>query len=232
MAGENLARLLTQLSRHDWPCRWRLSSLEPQEISHELLHTLATLPHLCPHFHLPLQSGSGAVLRDMGRPYQPGDFRDLVMELHRLFPEAALGLDVLVGYPRETAADFEATRALVESLPVAYLHVFPFSPGPAPRPAVYPPSRARKWCGAPRLCENWARTRRRHFTRLRSARWARCWWRVRLRGGPGGSTGLAANYARVILPGPAAWRNRRCQVRFQEVKEEHLVGKVITSEAK
>ena len=127
--------------------------MEPQEINHELLQTLATLPHLCPHFHLPLQSGSGAVLRDMGRPYQPGDFRDLVMELYRLFPEAALGLDILVGYPRETAADFEATRALVESLPVAYLHVFPFSPRSLPRPTVYPPSLERRLCFEPRLCE-------------------------------------------------------------------------------
>ena len=221
-AGENLARLLTRLSRHDWPFRWRLSSLEPQEISHELLHTLATLPHLCPHFHLPMQSGSGAVLRDMGRPYQPGDFRDLVMELHRLFPKPPWDWTSWWAIPGRPPSTSRPPGPWWSPCRWPTCTSSPFPPGPAPRPAVYPPSRARKWYGTLRLCENLASTRRRHFTRLRSARWARCWWRVRLRGRPGWLNGLAANYARVILPGPAAWRNRRCQVRFQEVKEERL----------
>jgi len=126
----NLARLLKELSQVEMSFRLRLSSLEPQEITAELVEALSTVPHLCPHFHLPLQSGSAAVLAAMGRPYHPQHFRDLVMELHRQFPQAALGLDVLVGFPTETSADFEATLALVEALPVAYLHVFPFSPRP------------------------------------------------------------------------------------------------------
>ena len=231
-AGENLARLLVQLSRHDWPFRWRLSSLEPQEISHELLRTLATLPHLCPHFHLPLQSGSGAVLRDMGRPYQPGDFRDLVMELHRLFPEAALGLDVLVGYPRETAADFEATRALVEALPIAYLHVFPFSPRPGTPAHNLSTLPGKEVVLRAQVMRDIGQAKKTAFYQAQVGKVGEVLVEGQVKGRPGWLNGLAANYARVILPGPAAWRNRRCQVRFQEVKEEHLVGKVITSEAK
>ncbi len=125
-----LAGLLSQLRGRGWPFRVRLSSLEPQEISLALLKEAQGWPDFCPHFHLPLQSGSGPVLKAMGRPYRPQDFRDLVGEIHRLFPDAALGCDVLVGFHGETPADFEATRSLVESLPVTYLHVFPFSPRP------------------------------------------------------------------------------------------------------
>jgi threonylcarbamoyladenosine tRNA methylthiotransferase MtaB len=66
----------------------------------------------------------------MGRPYGPMEFRDLVHGITRRFPGAGLGLDVLVGFPGETASDFEATRGLVRDLPVTYLHVFPYSPRP------------------------------------------------------------------------------------------------------
>ncbi len=134
----SLALLLRSLSHGPWPFRIRLSSLEPQEITAELMKALSAFPYLCPHFHLPLQSGAPAVLQAMGRPYQPGHFRALVMELHRRFPTAALGLDVMVGFPGETAADFEATRTLVETLPVAYLHVFPFSPRPGTQAQTLP----------------------------------------------------------------------------------------------
>ena len=103
-----------------------------------MLQELAAFPGFCPHFHLPLQSGAAPVLAAMGRPYTPQDFRDLVREIHRHFPEAGLGLDILVGFPGESAADFAATRSLVESLPVTYLHVFPFSPRPGTPAARLP----------------------------------------------------------------------------------------------
>jgi len=122
-----LAQLLRRLAAASWPFRWRLSSLEPQQITPDLLKALEEFPGLCPHFHLPLQSGADTVLRAMNRPYRAAEFRDVVLELFQRFPEAALGLDVLVGFPGETEADFEATCKLVEALPVAYLHVFPFS---------------------------------------------------------------------------------------------------------
>ena len=108
-------------------------------VTPELLDVLAAWRDFCPHFHLPLQSGAAPVLAAMGRPYGPEEFRDLVREISRRFPGAGLGLDVLVGFPGETAADFEATRSLVADLPVTYLHVFPYSPRPGTPAAELPP---------------------------------------------------------------------------------------------
>ena len=106
----SLAALVRRLGDQAWPFRVRLSSLEPQMVNTELLDELAAWRNFCPHFHLPLQSGAAPVLAAMGRPYGPEEFRDLVREITRRFPGAGLGLDVLVGFPGETAADFEATR--------------------------------------------------------------------------------------------------------------------------
>ena len=135
----SLGGLVRRLRRQTWPFRVRLSSLEPQTVTSELLDELAAWGDFCPHFHLPLQSGSAPVLAAMGRPYGPEAFRDLVREISRRFPGAGLGLDVLVGFPGETAGDFEATCALVAALPATYLHVFPFSPRPGTPAAALPP---------------------------------------------------------------------------------------------
>jgi threonylcarbamoyladenosine tRNA methylthiotransferase MtaB len=108
--------------------RLRLSSVEPDELPLELLGSAEVRAALCPHLHLPVQSGSSRVLRSMGRPYGPERFRDVVAEVAARLPGACLGTDVLVGFPGETDADHRQTVALVESLPLAYLHVFPFSP--------------------------------------------------------------------------------------------------------
>lgn len=124
--------------------RIRLSSIEPLEFPSDLLLEPGPANALCEHFHLPLQSGSDRVLAAMRRPYRAQAYRDAILELDALVPGACLGADVLVGFPGETDADHAATRALVESLPLAYLHVFPFSPRPgtdaaAMGPAVPPP---------------------------------------------------------------------------------------------
>jgi threonylcarbamoyladenosine tRNA methylthiotransferase MtaB len=85
---------------------------------------------LCEHFHLPLQSGSERILREMRRTYRPAAFERVVEEIAALAPGACLGTDVMVGFPGETEADFRETVRLLEQLPFAYLHVFPFSPRP------------------------------------------------------------------------------------------------------
>lgn len=223
-----LADLAPRLAQRPWPFRLRLSSLEPQGITGELVKALAGLPHLCPHFHLPLQSGSGEVLRAMGRSYSPEDFRDLVMELHRHFPGAALGLDILVGFPGESAADFEATRTLVEALPVAYLHVFPFSP----RPGTPAQSRAPLPGGEVRrraqVMRKLGREKKQAFYQAHLHQVGEVLVEGPLPGHPGWLRGLSADYLRVALMGPPEWRNRRLKVRFLAIKDETLVGEVIT----
>lgn len=108
--------------------RVRLSSIEPGELSDDIIDLVARSNTFCKHFHIPLQSGDDGVLRKMGRLYTRSFFRDLVQNVHSRIPDAAIGVDVLVGFPGESDAAFENTLELIDSLPVAYLHVFPFSP--------------------------------------------------------------------------------------------------------
>jgi threonylcarbamoyladenosine tRNA methylthiotransferase MtaB len=227
-----LARLLKGLSTSDPPLRLRLSSLEPQEITAELLGALSAVPHLCPHFHLPMQSGSETVLKGMGRPYTPGHFRDLIMELHRLFPHAALGLDVLVGYPGETSSDFEATRKLVEILPVAYLHVFPFSPRPGTPAQALRPLPGQEVQRRAQVMRKLGRDKKAAFYQAQVGQMGEVLVEGPAPGHPGWLKGLSANYLRVVLPGSNIWQNRLVSLRLLEVRDELLVGEVITSETK
>ncbi|MFW6122951.1 MAG: tRNA (N(6)-L-threonylcarbamoyladenosine(37)-C(2))-methylthiotransferase MtaB [Thermodesulfobacteriota bacterium] len=228
----SLARLLRELAPGPWPFRVRLSSVEPQGITPELMEALSDFPPLCPHFHLPLQSGSPAVLQAMGRPYGAKYFQDQVLELHRRFPGAALGFDVLVGFPGETVSDFEATLNLVQTLPVAYLHVFPFSPRPGtpaqnlarlPSPEVQSRAQQMREVG---------QRKKTAFYRDQVGKVGEVLVEGPYPGRPGGLKGLSANYLRVQLPGPPEWQNRRLQVKFVHLEAGILRGEVITLEEK
>ncbi len=127
--------------------RLRLSSIEPLELPLALLDGPVG-PALCRHLHLPLQSGSAAVLEAMGRPYRPPDLHRVAEGVLTRWPDACLGADLMSGFPGETEADHQATLALCQALPLAYLHVFPFSPRPGTRaaglPNAVPPAVARR----------------------------------------------------------------------------------------
>jgi len=135
------ASLLQLVRRIELDCglrRLRLGSIEPTEISDELIETVATSSVICPHFHIPLQSGDNAVLRRMNRNYDRAYFRDLVARIHRQLPDAAIGLDVITGFPGESEAEFANTFALLADLPLTHLHVFPFSRRPGTPAAAMP----------------------------------------------------------------------------------------------
>lgn len=135
---QELAHLLRALlAAHPAP-RLRLSSLESEELTQEIIDLAAAEPRLCPHFHLPLQSGSTRLLKAMGRPYGPEDYARTVQAAAAALPGLCLGADVLVGLPGETEQDFADTRDLLTSLPISYLHVFPYSPRPGTRAADMP----------------------------------------------------------------------------------------------
>jgi threonylcarbamoyladenosine tRNA methylthiotransferase MtaB len=134
----SLADLVGTAARRGAVRRLRLSSVEPNELPVELLRDPAVAGALCPHLHLPLQSGAAGVLAAMGRPYRPEQFGVAVEAAAAALPGACLGTDVLVGFPGERDADHRATVALVEALPLSYLHVFPFSPRPGTRAATLP----------------------------------------------------------------------------------------------
>ncbi len=110
--------------------RLRLSSVEPMDWTDELLQLMADSPRIAKHMHAPLQSGSDTVLRRMHRKYRPHHYESRVRLARELMPHAAIGADVMVGFPGETNEEFEQTRALIDRLPFTYLHIFPYSERP------------------------------------------------------------------------------------------------------
>ncbi|MGA8431340.1 MAG: radical SAM protein [Candidatus Sulfotelmatobacter sp.] len=116
----------------------RISSVEPMDWSDELIRLVATSPRIAKHAHVPLQSGSDAVLRRMHRKYRPWHYREKIEKIRAALPTAAIGADVMVGFPGETDAEFEATRRLIEDLPFTYLHVFTYSARPGTPAADLP----------------------------------------------------------------------------------------------
>ena len=122
-----LIDLLTALIANLGDARLRLSSLEPQLISPQFFQWCLSQPQICRHFHLAIQSGSRSVLDRMARGTSPMGFYESLAALAHRHPDVAWGADVIAGLPGETQADFEETRKLVESIPLSYLHVFPYS---------------------------------------------------------------------------------------------------------
>lgn len=111
----------------------RFSSIEPQDVTVDFVSMVAASGRLAPHFHVPLQSGSNRILRAMHRWYRAELYAQRIGVIRRLLPDAAIGADVIVGFPGETKQDFRETVEFIVALPLTYLHVFKFSPRPATR---------------------------------------------------------------------------------------------------
>ncbi|PYM37288.1 MAG: tRNA (N(6)-L-threonylcarbamoyladenosine(37)-C(2))-methylthiotransferase MtaB [Candidatus Rokuibacteriota bacterium] len=208
--------------------RWvRLSSVLPAYFTPELLELVTTARGIAPHFHVPLQSGSDRVLRLMRRPYNTRMYRDLVERLARALPALGLGADVIVGFPGEREADFEATLGLVEALPFSYVHVFPYSSREGTEAArlgdrVDAPTLARR----SRVLRDLARRKNFEFRR-------------RLTGGieevlvletraraTGRLVGLSGNYVEVQFDGADGLMGRLIRVRVIGVERDRTLGEV------
>ena len=116
----------------------RISSVEPMDWTNEVIELVASSPRICKHAHVPLQSGSDKILRKMHRKYRPWHYADRIERIRRAMPDAAIGADVMVGFPGESDDDFEQTRAFIERLPFTYLHVFTYSSRPGTPSAEMP----------------------------------------------------------------------------------------------
>jgi threonylcarbamoyladenosine tRNA methylthiotransferase MtaB len=116
----------------------RISSVEPMDWTDDLIALVASSPRIAKHAHVPLQSGSDQVLRRMHRKYRPWHYREKIEKIRAAMPNAAIGADVMAGFPGETDADFEVTHRLIEELPFTYLHVFTYSPRPGTHAAGMP----------------------------------------------------------------------------------------------
>jgi threonylcarbamoyladenosine tRNA methylthiotransferase MtaB len=128
--GETFFQLLTDINTQKMIERVRISSIEPNLLTEEIIHLVANSDILMPHFHIPLQSGSDTVLAAMKRRYKTALFADKVAQIKQIMPHACIAIDVISGFPTETDADFETTMRFLENLPVSYLHVFTYSKRP------------------------------------------------------------------------------------------------------
>lgn len=224
--------LVSAMLVHIGGARLRLSSLDPHEVDDELLALFARNPErLCPHLHLPMQSGDDEVLRRMRRAHTVADLAELAPKAVAAIPGLAIGSDVIVGFPGETQRSFARTLGLLESLPLAYLHVFTYSdrdgthacslPDPVPmderrrRNAVLREVSAAKWAAFRR--SNLGCTRRVVVERSHGA---------------GRLEGVTDNYIRVWFEGPAQLVGGTSHVELDALEGEGAVGRLVTTEAR
>jgi threonylcarbamoyladenosine tRNA methylthiotransferase MtaB len=205
--------------------RIRISSIEPTEIEAPLIELMAdSRSGLCPHLHIPLQSGDNQILRRMGRPYTREFFSETLDNVQQHLPHAAIGVDVMVGFPGESEAAFERSYELIQALPVTYLHVFPFSPRKG--------TPAEKF--APRVSDSTIKARSQRLRRLGEAKKMAfiasqigSVTNVLIETAKDAKTGLAKglsdNYIPVSIPNTGVTDNTIVQVRLLEVNPDGFV---------
>ena len=125
--GERFTDVVKLIDSFGLKQRVRISSIEPNLLKPEIIEIIKSSDTFCPHFHIPLQSGSNQILQKMQRRYNTETFKQLIYNINTAMPDACIGIDVIVGFPGETDEYFNETYDLLESLPVSYLHVFTYS---------------------------------------------------------------------------------------------------------
>jgi threonylcarbamoyladenosine tRNA methylthiotransferase MtaB len=135
---QKFEHLVRALLEHTAIEKIRISSVEPMDWSDDLIALVAGSPRIAKHAHLPLQSGSDRILRRMHRKYRPWHYAEKIREIREAMPDAAIGADVMVGFPGETDEIFEESRSFIENLPFTYLHVFTYSSRPGTPSAAMP----------------------------------------------------------------------------------------------
>jgi threonylcarbamoyladenosine tRNA methylthiotransferase MtaB len=218
----SLEALVREAARRRLVPRLRLSSVEPGELPLGLLRDPEARSVLCEHFHLPLQSGSARVLRAMRRPGGVRRLRRAVEAIAAAAPGACIGTDVLAGFPGESDADHRETVALLESLPLAHLHVFPFSPRPG-TPAADMPGAVSSRIVKERVRELLALSARKWRAYL-AAQVGRELEAVVERTADGLSRGTAGNYVTVRWPSSGERRGSAARVRVIATEGEECVG--------
>ncbi|MDD4238193.1 MAG: tRNA (N(6)-L-threonylcarbamoyladenosine(37)-C(2))-methylthiotransferase MtaB [Desulfotomaculaceae bacterium] len=223
-----LSALLRSLQNIPGLLRVRLSSIEPNDITPELVEVLASSEKFCRHLHVPLQSGDDGVLERMGRRYNTWEYLRLVEVLRDNIPNLGLTTDVIVGFPGEREVDFQNTYRFVENLSYSRLHVFKFSPRRGTPAADYPeqvdpPTREQRSSSLIRLGEKMA-------TRFASSLIGMELTVLVERSLPeadGLYEGLTDNYVRTVFPGDEDLPGQVVKVKIGGLEENHLTGKII-----
>jgi threonylcarbamoyladenosine tRNA methylthiotransferase MtaB len=221
----SLLELLQAILRLPIDMRVRLSSIEPLELTDEIIDLAAVSDRICRHFHIPLQSGDPQILSRMGRPYSPEAFSDRVAKIHHRLPNASIGADVLIGFPGETDAAFENTYQLIERLPLSYLHIFPFSARPGTAacgfPKKVPAEQIKRRCS--RLRQLGSR-KRLNFHRRFIGLQVQVLTESRRDPKTGLLKGVSSNYLPVLFDGGDGLINHLVDVRISEADASRLLG--------
>ncbi len=208
--------------------RVRLSSIEPLELTQEIIDLVAASEIFCDHFHIPLQSGDDLVLQKMHRNYSRSFFEDLIYKIKERIPGAALGVDILIGFPGETENAFENTYSLIERLPVTYLHVFPFSSRPGTSADKFPQKVPAKTIKA--RCEKMRRlgdNKKNVFYKNFKGKTTRVLIEGKRDNATGLLKGITSNYIPVNAAGEDHLFNALVQVTIEKITEDNTVFGVV-----
>ena len=226
----DLADLLEMIAERSPIERVRISSLDPEELSDRIIDVISQSPKFCPHLHLPLQAGDDEILSRMRRRYQRDYFHDRVERVLVAWPDAAIGTDLIVGFPGETERHFESYFNFVEAIPLAYFHVFPYS--------VRAGTTAAKFSGRVRPADikrraAAMRTLGEHKRVEFASRFNRTKLKVLLeeRGSDGRLSGYSRNYVRVLTQGPDELANQEVEVEASTLEGAQLGGEIVRSHA-
>lgn len=229
--GTELRGLLKQIGKERLPMRIRLSSLEPNEIGQGLLEMMASEDWLCRHLHIPLQSGDDRILSKMNRHYTAKEFAGLIDRIHRTMPFAAIGVDIMAGFPGEDHRAHKNSHSLIKDLPVSYLHVFPFSPRKGTAAAEFRGKVHSK------VIKKRAGELRDLGRRKREVFYGSCLGEEFLVLAEGWNSeqehrlkGLSDNYLPVIFSSPRLIKNRMVMVRMEALGKDGVVGKPLKEE--
>lgn len=224
----SLGKLIQLIDRPQSVARLRLSSIEPTELQEDLIGHIAGSERICAHLHIPLQSGDDEVLKNMNRHYSSRSFRELSYHIVSMVPDVAIGIDVLAGFPGETEKAFENTCNLVEQIPIAYLHVFPFSKRegtPAEiRSDLLPPETVKKRC---QYLRSLGETKRRRFYE----KFIGSTLEVLIEGKRDRTTGylkgLTRNYIPVLIEGTDELFHRVVEARLTRIEHGRVFGECL-----
>lgn len=221
--GTSFYELLLALEAcEDVTARIRISSIEPNLLTDEIIALVAGSDKFCPHFHIPLQSGSAKILRLMQRRYTKELYRSRIEAVKRAMPHAGIGVDVIVGFPGETDEEFRECYDFIHSLDISYLHVFTYSERPGT-----------KAVGMKERVEKGSRKERNEMLRILSEKKRQEFYRARLgseaivlleHSSDGKQQGFTENYVRVELCEPVDPSAVLVRVRLDECNGEDVVA--------
>ena len=228
--GESFADLLRALDKVNGVERYRISSIEPNLLTDEIIDICARSSKFQHHFHIPIQCGSNKILALMRRRYTVEKFADRIAAVKRAMPDAFIGIDVITGFPGETDADFASSRDFLESIEPAFLHIFPFSER-ANTPAVELPNKVQSSISTARVKELEELSNRLHYQFCSKAlgKVTSVLFESTERGGF--MTGFTGNYIKVKVPYNRKYINQIVDVKLLSIESNcDVIGQIIEVE--